>query len=91
MTTIQASDRNRVNDVVCWTGKNSGKEYVGTVIAIREGVRTIGLFGTQVVVDTQEGKRSFYEEEVDFYNDGKYDAECHRDHRGRIQLSAYAV
>lgn len=91
MKTIEASNRNRLNDVVCWTGKNSGKEYVGTVIAIREGMRPVGLFGTQIVVDTQEGKRSFYEEEVDFYNDGEYDAECHRDYRGRIKLSVCPV
>lgn len=91
MTSIKASDRNRVNDVVSWIGKNSGTEYVGTVIAIREGKRPNGLFGTQVVVDTQEGKRSFYEEEVDFYNDGEYNAECNRDHCGRIKLSACLV
>jgi hypothetical protein len=91
MTSIKASDRNRINDVVSWIGKNSGTEYVGTVVAIREGKRPSGLFGTQVIVDTQEGTRSFYEEEVDFYNDGKYDAECHRDYRGRIQLSVCPV
>ena len=95
MMTIQASDRNRVGDVVCWEGKNSGKIYVGTVKAIREGEPQSGprkgLWSVQVIVDTQDGPRSFFEEEVDFGNDGPYDPECHRDYRGRVKFSVCPV
>ena len=95
MKRIEASDRNRVGDVVCWNGKNSGKFYIGTVRDIFEGEPKSGprkgLWGVQVIVNTVEGVRSFYEDEVDFGNDGAYDAECHRDYRGRIKFSVCPV
>lgn len=95
MTTIEASNRNRVGDVVCWNGKNSGKFYVGVVKAIREGEpksgERKGFWSTQVIVDTSEGVRSFYEEEVDFANDGAYDRECHSDRRGGVKFSVCPV
>jgi len=95
MTTIEASNRNRVGDVVCWNGKNSGTVYVGVVKAIREGEpksgERKGFWSTQVIVDTSEGVKSFYEEEVDFANDGAYDHECHSDRRGGVKFSVCPV
>ena len=82
MTTIQASDRNRVGDVVCWNGKNSGKFYIGTVRDILEGEPKKGdrkgFHSVLVRVTTSEGIRSFYEEEVDFANYGEYDREYNK-------------
>jgi hypothetical protein len=78
MKSIKASSRNAINDVVLWTSR-SGNGYIGTVLAIRQGVRPNGDYGTQVIVNIRDGvRRSFYEEEADVYNDGPYNREMGR-------------
>ena len=92
MKSINASSRNAINDVVLWTSK-SGNGYIGTVLAIREGIRPNGDYGTQVIVNIRDGvRRSFYEGETDVYNDGPYNREMHYDRlTGNIMLSACSV
>ena len=89
LKSIKASDRNTINDVVEWTSK-SGNHYIGTVLAIRQGIRPNGDYGTLVVVQIRDGvRRSFYEEEADVYNDGPYNREMHYDRlTGNVTLSA---